>query len=61
MALLHVRGRYPLQAGGGLQGSVQEHIGAGGAGIGFERGQAGDHTHRTAGPAAARPPGQPVR
>lgn len=28
-----------LQAGDGLQGGVQQHVGAGGAGIGFERGQ----------------------
>jgi hypothetical protein len=35
-----------LQGGGGLPGGVQEHVGAGGARVGFERGQAGDHAHR---------------
>ncbi len=31
-------GQELLQAGGGLQGGVQEHVGAGGARAGFERG-----------------------
>ena len=35
-------GRELLQAGGGLQGGVQEYVGAGGARVGFERGPAGD-------------------
>jgi hypothetical protein len=43
-----------LQAGGGLQGGVQEHVGAGGARAGFERGQAGDHAHRAGGPVQHR-------
>jgi hypothetical protein len=42
-------GQELLQAGGGLQGGVQEHAGAGSARVGFERGQAGDHAHRAGG------------
>src|SRR6266851_4530328 len=41
-------GQELLQAGGGLQGGVQDHVTAGGAGVGFDRGQPGDDGRRPA-------------